>query len=592
MAYSDETQSPRAEVQQATKLVALVTEKASSSQTNDNDNDNDNSDDTESNERVPHLHAKTFLAVFAVCLIYFAQLLTLVGAGAQGQTIASHFSAPTQAIWFSAPLTILTVVLGPIISQAADYWGRKWFLVIPTLVGGGVGSVVVSRANSMPVAILGFTIIGVGFCPQPLLHVVTSEVLPRRWRAWGQAADMASNALGAAVGLYVGGALNRSNDPASEGFRYYFLMSMAIYVIAAVLCWVVYNPPLRPLQTELSTGQKLRRLDWGGYGFLAVGLVLFSVGLSYSKNPYEWRDLQVSATFAVGILFSVGLVVYETWVKKDGMFHHGLFTGNRNFAVAMFCVFAEGVAFFATNTYFAFQVSVLYESDALLVGVRYSLVLNMAAIFAGLTGWYCAVTRRAKWATFVAFGLFILFFICMATTTRKSNTPTWGYTVLVGSAVGMTLTTLVTVAQLSTPPELISVGSGLIISIRSLGGTVGLAIYNALFHDVMKNLGRRVGEVVVPMGISPGDVVKFVTALETRDQKTLGTIPGVTAEVIEAGAIALQDTFTIAFRHVWIAGACFVTLAALVSLLLSDPKREFNMHIDAPVEKDEDLYSV
>jgi hypothetical protein len=29
-----------------------------------------------------HLHAKTFLAVFAVCLIYFAQLVNLVGAGA------------------------------------------------------------------------------------------------------------------------------------------------------------------------------------------------------------------------------------------------------------------------------------------------------------------------------------------------------------------------------------------------------------------------------------------------------------------------------------------------------------------------------
>ena len=33
-------------------------------------------------EPVPHLHAKTFLVVFAVCLIYFAQLINVVGAGA------------------------------------------------------------------------------------------------------------------------------------------------------------------------------------------------------------------------------------------------------------------------------------------------------------------------------------------------------------------------------------------------------------------------------------------------------------------------------------------------------------------------------
>ncbi|KAH7634619.1 major facilitator superfamily domain-containing protein [Sordaria sp. MPI-SDFR-AT-0083] len=588
MASSGEENSPSTQAREETKPVPLVTEKSSSSRTNEHDT----SDGPEADDPVPHLHAKTFLAVFAVCLIYIAQLISLVGAGAQGQTIASHFHSAPQAIWFSAPITILTVVLGPIISQAADYWGRKYFLIIPTFVGGGIGSLVVSRARAMPIAILGFSIIGIGFGSQPLLHVVTSEVLPRRWRAWGQAADMASNALGAAVGLYVGGALNRTNNPAAEGFRIYFLMNMGVYVVAAGLCWGVYNPPLRPLQTELSMREKLARLDWGGYGFLAVGLVLFSVGLSYSENPYEWSDPQVSATFAVGMLFVIGLVVYETWVKKDGMFHYGLFSGNRNFAVAMFCVFSEGVAFFAANTYFAFQVSVLYESDALLVGVRYSLMMIIAAVFACLTGWYCAATRRVKWATFVAFGLFIVFFICMATTTRKSNTPTWGYTVFLGSALGVTLTTLVTVAQLSTPPELISVASGLIISIRSLGGTVGLAIYNALFHDVMKNLGSNIGAAVVPKGISPDDVEVFVTALESQNEKALDTIPGVTADIIQVGVIALQDTYVMAFRHVWIAGACFVALAALVSLLLLDPKKEFNMHIDAPVEKEEDLYSV
>jgi hypothetical protein len=31
---------------------------------------------------MPHLHAKTFLSVFAVSLIYFAQLINHVGAGA------------------------------------------------------------------------------------------------------------------------------------------------------------------------------------------------------------------------------------------------------------------------------------------------------------------------------------------------------------------------------------------------------------------------------------------------------------------------------------------------------------------------------
>lgn len=40
------------------------------------------SSSTNSYEAKPQIHSKTFLAVSAICLIYFAQLITLVGAGA------------------------------------------------------------------------------------------------------------------------------------------------------------------------------------------------------------------------------------------------------------------------------------------------------------------------------------------------------------------------------------------------------------------------------------------------------------------------------------------------------------------------------
>jgi MFS family permease len=110
----------------------------------------------------------------------------------QGQLIAGHFHRSQDVTWIAAPITILTVVLCPIFSKGSDYWGRKWFLVVPTLFGA-VGSVFVSRASSMSMIIAGFTLIGVSFGAQSLLHTVASEVLPRRWRSWGQAAVMISS---------------------------------------------------------------------------------------------------------------------------------------------------------------------------------------------------------------------------------------------------------------------------------------------------------------------------------------------------------------------------------------------------------------
>jgi len=315
-------------------------------------------------------------------------------------------------------------------------------------------------------------------------------------------------------------------------------------------------------------------------------MVLFSVGLSWSENPYPWSNPQVAATFAIGVVLTFCLAIYETWVKKDGMFHHDLFT-NRNFTIAIICVFCEGVAFFAANNYFAFEVSVFFETDNLLVVTRYAVMLITASVAALVTGYYSARTKSVRWATVTAFCLFTIFFICMASTTRDMNNPVWGYTVLLGAPLGICLTTLVVVAQLSTPRDQIAIASGLIISIRSVGGTVGLAIYNAVFIAQMNHLGENIANAVIPAGLSPDNLGAFIGALTTQNQTALGTIPGVTGEIIGKGADALLDTYLLAFRYVWISAACFVAIAAVVAAFLFDPRKEFNMHIDAPLEKED-----
>lgn len=333
----------------------------------------------------------------------------------------------------------------------------------------------------MGMAIAGFTISGFTYGAQPLLHTVASEVLPRRYRSWGQAADLVANALGGVTALLVGGALNRDSDPMSEGFRTFWYMTTGIFAVASILTIFLYNPPPTELQTSLTASEKLKRLDWVGYGLLTAGLVLFCIGLSYSENPYPWSDAHTSATFAIGLAFIVLLCIYETFFKKDGMFHHGLFK-HRNFPIALGCIFCEGVAFFAANQYFAFEIGVLYETDNLIVGVRYSIALIVSIFSALLAGAYCAITRRVRWISVLAFIIFVAFFVGMALSGPADSGRVWGFPVLLGFGLGLSLCALVTAAQLSTPPELIAITSGLVISVRSFGGAVGLAICKSPVH--------------------------------------------------------------------------------------------------------------
>lgn len=66
--------------------------------------------------------------------------------------------------------------------------------------------------------------------------------------------------------------------------------------------------------------------------------------------------------------------------------------------------------------------------------------------------------------------------VCMATTTAGSSTAVWVYAVILGGGIGISLTCLVTVSQLSSPPDLIATSSGIQIAVRSMGGAVSVGV--------------------------------------------------------------------------------------------------------------------
>lgn len=50
--------------------------------------------------------------------------------------------------WMLTALTITFVVFAPPVSQASDYWGRRWLLIILTSAGC-IGTIITSRAQSV-----------------------------------------------------------------------------------------------------------------------------------------------------------------------------------------------------------------------------------------------------------------------------------------------------------------------------------------------------------------------------------------------------------------------------------------------------------
>lgn len=173
----------------------------------------------------------------------------------------------------------------------------------------------------------------------------------------------------------------------------------------------------------------------------------------------------------------------------------------------------------------------------------------------------------------------------MATLKPSQPNAIWGYTVLAGLGLGFGLVIVVTTGQMSTPPGLIATTSGLILTSRSLGGSVALPVYTAILNSLLKqHLGKEIAEKALPLGLSAADLPAFIGALAINDQKGLASIPGITPQIISAGVVGLKSAYRIAFRGTWSAAAGVSAVGLILALFIKDPRNSFNMHVDAPVE--------
>lgn len=70
-------------------------------------------------------------------------------------------------------------------------------------------------------------------------------------------------------------------------------------------------------------------------------------------------------------------------------------------------------------------------------------------------------------------------------------------------------------------------------------------------------------------GLPATSVEQFVGYLAAQNETALAVVPGVTPEIIGAGADALLNTYAVAFRYVWITAIPFTVLATIGMLSLS-----------------------
>ena len=259
----------------------------------------------------------------------------------------------------------------------------------------------------------------------------------------------------------------------------------------------------------------------------------------------------------------------------------------------------------AAGIYFPASLRVVHSDR--MSGYRQSLCYMTGfcafAVVTLATGHYVSKTKTVRLTGILTFIMMIAFFIVMATVTVSTPEANfYGYICFFGTGLGLAFVSLFTAAQFATPPKLIAVTTGLAVSIRSFGGSIGLAIFNAIAASgYTKNLVPKVTAAVIPLGLPKQSIALLIGGLTADNISSVNSIPDITAEMVEAAGLAMKEARLIGYRNVFICGAAFSLVATIgesrasnpydlganlhsVCAFLYNPKSEFTVKIDAPLD--------
>jgi hypothetical protein len=218
------------------------------------------------------------------------------------------------------------------------------------------------------------------------------------------------------------------------------------------------------------------------------------------------------------------------------------------------------------------QYSIFTGARLLLGATAFSMLFIIGGAASVLFGLFVAKFRSVKIPGIIGLGLIVLFNVLMATTTPSTLAANyWGYAVFAGLGLGSVIPTFMMAAQMSTPPDLISLASGLDIVARPIGGVIGLAVNTAIFNSAMsKEVPARIAAATLPLGLSASSLGDLIHALTSNDSVALAEISGATPDIIQAAGGALMSAYHIAFRNCWIAAA-LLCLPGVIGMLSPSP---------------------
>ncbi|MDR1999453.1 MAG: MFS transporter [Frankiaceae bacterium] len=463
------------------------------------------------------------------------------------RTIGDDLHGLSAQAWVTTAFMITSTISTPLYGKLSDILGRKpLFLAAISIFM--VGSALCTFSTSMYTLAAFRALQGIGAGGlMSMAFAIMADVISPRERAKYQGYFMAVFGTSSVLGPVVGGALAGAGSIFGlAGWRWIFLINVPLGLVALAVVNRVLRLPHMPVK---------QRIDWWGAALLAVGLVPLLI-VAEQGRLWGWAGGRALACYAIGGIALAGFFATERRMGDAALLPLRLF-GNRTFAIGAVHSLTIGAAMLGGTAVVPLYMQIARGATPTESGLL-MLPMVIGTMSASMVSgrW---TSRTGRYRMFPIIGSIMLIFAFLWLSRVGATTPLW-YTdiglLMTGAGMGLNMQTIILAVQNAVPPRDMGVATSSTTFFRSLGGTLGTAVFlSVLFSTVGPNIVAAFRKAGTIPAVSPAGVL--------NDSAVLNRLP-------RAQALPFQQGFSTSMSLVFLVVACLMVLLLLISLLLQE----------------------
>ena len=396
--------------------------------------------------------------------LLFSALLLVMLLSALDQTIVST-ALPTivgelggldKLSWVVTAYILSSTIAVPLYGKFGDLFGRK--IVLQVAIGLFlVGSALCGLAQNMTQLVLMRGLQGLGGGGLMVISMAAvADVIPPANRGRYQGLFGGVFGLATVIGPLIGGFLVQH-----ASWRWIFYINLPLGLFALLVIGAVFHS---------SNKRSQHQIDWLGAIYLSMALLCIILFTSEGGSVHAWNDPQLWCMLCSLIGFVIGM------------------------------------SLFGSVTFLPLYLQVVKEATPTEAGLQLIPLMGGLLLTSIISG--RIISRTGKYRLFPILGTLLGVTGMVLLTRITIHSPLWQlylFTGVLGAGLGLVMQVLVLAVQNAMPAQMYGVATSGVTLFRSIGGSIGVALFGAVFtHVLQSNLQQLLPEgAVLPPGMNP-----------------------------------------------------------------------------------------